>query len=139
MELKDFVKGVITDITCAVKELQDELKNGAVVSPNLERSTGKDTVKDYCNAGACRPISEIDFEVAVTAGNMVNKEAGGALGIHVLQGKVGGKSEERMESISKIRFSIPLILPMHNVISSDSRETYNWSNRKALGVRYVSE
>ena len=37
MELKDFIKAAITDITEAVSELQDELDNGTVVNPTLPR------------------------------------------------------------------------------------------------------
>ena len=33
MELKDFIKGVIFDITNAVKECQQELNNGAIIAP----------------------------------------------------------------------------------------------------------
>ena len=34
MELKDFIKSVLFDVTEAVKECQEELKNGAIISPS---------------------------------------------------------------------------------------------------------
>lgn len=60
MELKDFIKGVIKDVTDAVKESQDTLDNGAIISPinskasEVIRSTRGDL-----------KVSYIDFEVAV--------------------------------------------------------------------------
>ena len=36
MELKEFIKTAIADITSAVSELQEELKNGAIVSPSSQ-------------------------------------------------------------------------------------------------------
>ena len=35
MELKDFIKTALSDITNAVSELQAELHNGAIVSPSV--------------------------------------------------------------------------------------------------------
>ena len=34
MELKDFIKSVLFDVTEAVQECQEELKNGAIISPS---------------------------------------------------------------------------------------------------------
>ena len=38
MELKDFIKTAISDITNAVSELQSELKNGAVINPSMSNT-----------------------------------------------------------------------------------------------------
>lgn len=35
MELKEFIKTALSDITNAVSELQAELQNGAIVSPSV--------------------------------------------------------------------------------------------------------
>ena len=78
MELKDFVKGVIFDITNAVKECQ---------------------------------ISNVDFEVSVSVGSS-NEVAGK---ITVLSALVGGGSTNRDENVTKVRFSIPVVLPFVHV------------------------
>lgn len=38
MELKEFIKAAVRDITDAVSELQKELDNGTVVNPNYTKS-----------------------------------------------------------------------------------------------------
>jgi hypothetical protein len=62
MELKDFIKSVLFDVTEAVKECQEELKNGAIISPS-NRSAEE---KVRAVSGDLK-ISYIDFEVAVSA------------------------------------------------------------------------
>lgn len=114
MDLKDFVKGVILDITNAVKECQDEVSNGAIISP----TNSKAAEKVRASNGDLK-ISYIDFEVAVTAGTAtgVNGEVKG--GIKVLSSfigsKIGGDSKETNENTSKVKFSIPVIYPTFGV------------------------
>ena len=65
MELKDFIKTAITDITEAVSELQSELENGAIVNPALPNAISTNTI---AVDGSNRLISTIDFDVALTVG-----------------------------------------------------------------------
>ena len=82
MELKEFIKTALSDITNAVSELQAELQNGAIVSPSVPNSIANVTVKDPQDNKINRPISKIDFDVAITVGSTDNIEAGGKVGIH---------------------------------------------------------
>ena len=123
MELKEFIKEVISDVTNAIKECQEELSNGAIISPTNSRAEEK--IKS--TSGDLK-ISYIDFEVAVTAVTSTGSNgetqkgvevSGSVFGINV-GGKLGGKStnEENKqvnENASKIRFSIPLVYPTHKV------------------------
>lgn len=108
MELKDFVKGVILDITNAVKECQEEIDNGAIIAPTKDYKGKEKSIDDL-------RVSSIDFEVAVTAGKSteVNGEVGG--GIKVLSAfigsKIGGENKESNEDVSKVKFSIPIVYP----------------------------
>lgn len=111
MELKEFIKTALTDITNAVSELQAELQNGAIVSPSLPAPIPDVTVKDQQNDKVNRPISKIDFDVAITVGGTSNTEAGGKVGIQVFSAKLGGNNESHTENVSKITFSIPVVLP----------------------------
>ena len=124
MELKDFIKSVLFDVTEAVKECQEELKNGAIISPS-NRSAEE---KVRAVSGDLK-ISYIDFEVAVSASseNLNNGEktggvevSGSVIGVR-FGGKFGGKSvsEENKqvnENVSKIKFSIPVIYPTQPVL-----------------------
>lgn len=64
MELKEFIKTAITDITEAVSELQEELRNGTIVNPSLTQGEhGKSLVVD----NEVRMIERLNFDIAVTA------------------------------------------------------------------------
>lgn len=117
MELKEFIKTAITDITEAVSELQTELENGAIVSPSLPNPIANTTVIDPENDRINRPISKIDFDVAITVGDTATKEAGGKLGIQILSAKIGGESQTHTENMSRMSFSIPVVLPTVHVKS----------------------
>ena len=105
MELKEFVKNVIRDITDAVKESQEELKNGTIVSPTF---SGSSVYMD-------NDISKVDFEVSVIASS-TNETTGK---IKVFSAWVGGGLESGKtmgnEHTSVISFSVPVILPVRPV------------------------
>lgn len=124
MELKDFVKTAINDITSAVSELQEELKNGAIVSPSMPNAISNVTIKDptsKCN----RKISNIDFDVATTVGSYDKVDAGAGVGIHIFSAKVENGNEEHTENVSRIAFSIPVVLPTHNIEDVKVEKDYN--------------
>ena len=116
MELKEFIKGVISDITNAVKECQDEIQNGSIVSP--PNGNAKQTMSIQ---GRIFEISHVDFDVAITAETKTTESKEGGAGIKVLSGFIGGKIEDgktlNSENISQVRFSIPIVLP-----PSDAKE-----------------
>ena len=122
MELKDFIKGVVFDITNAVKECQEELDNGAIVSP-INGASDENKIKTM---NGYFKVSNIDFEVAVSVDTETGEEGiakrgievgGSALGLQ-FGAKIGDKSineriRESNENTSKIRFSIPVIYPTY--------------------------
>lgn len=117
MELKEFIKTAIADITGAVSELQNELENGAIVSPSLPNPISNTTVIDPDNDKVNRRISQIDFDVAITIGDTDKIEGGGRAGIQIFSAKIGGESLTHTENVSRITFSIPVVLPTEHVKS----------------------
>lgn len=111
MELKDFIKDTITDITDAVCELQAHLQNGAVVSPSYPNRIANATIIDPNNHKSNMLISKVNFDVAITAGSNDSTNGGGKIGIHVLSVGMEGNSEQHKENVSKITFSIPIAFP----------------------------
>lgn len=120
MELKDFVKTAISDITDAIAECQKELENGSYIAPTVGRSTqGKIETKE-----GNLFVSNIDFEVSVIASTNESSNGktkkgievcGSVLGISIKGGigskSIGDSSTLSNENITKIRFSIPVIYP----------------------------
>ena len=117
MELKDFIKTALTDITDAIKELQDELKNGAIVSPSMPNAIANTTIVDPVNININRPISKIDFDVAITVGNTDKVGGDGKIGIQILSAKIGNENVAHSENVSRMTFSIPIVLPTYHVKS----------------------
>ena len=125
MELKEFIKTALSDITNAVSELQAELQNGAIVSPSMPNSIANVTVIDPQDNKINRPISKIDFDVAITVGSTDNIEAGGKVGIQIFSAKLGGNNENHTENVSRITFSIPVVLPNTHV-----KNGAEWNEKK---------
>jgi hypothetical protein len=102
MELKDFIKRVIEDVTTAVSESQKELKNGAVINPGVgitQTSKG-----NYYQHG----VTSIDFDIAISDSS--TSESGGGLTVLSLI-TAGMKTSDGNTELSRIKFSIPLVLP----------------------------
>lgn len=113
MELKEFIKAAITDITDAISELQNELGNNAVVSPPMPSPIALKTLQQE---GKNRLISDIDFNVAITVGSVDSMEGNAGAGIlQVFSAKVNAGNESRSEKVSRISFSIPVIYPTAEV------------------------
>ena len=112
MELKEFIKTAITDITEAVSELQDELKNGTIVNPSLTQGEhGKSLVVD----NEVRMMERLNFDIAVTATEATELNGNAKAGISVFGAKVGAENKERTENVSRLTFSLPLVLPTTHV------------------------
>lgn len=110
MELKDFIKAAITDITDAVSELQNELTNGAIINPPLSRGDHHNTIYDTEGDGF-RPIEQLSFDVAVTVGETSGVDGHAKAGISIFGAKLGATTSARTENASRISFSIPIVLP----------------------------
>lgn len=131
MELKEFVKTAIQDITNAVSELQSELKNGSIVSPSMPSAIANSTVMDPDNGSINRKISNIDFDVALTVGGSGTIESGGKVGIQIFSAKIGGENKSHTEDVSRITFSIPVVLPTAHVKSKQENFTKKQEQNKA--------
>lgn len=131
MELKEFIKTAITDITEAVSELQEELDNGAIVSPSLPNPISNTTVIDPDNENINKPISKIDFDVAITVGDTSATGAGVKAGIQIFSAKIGGESQTHTENVSRMTFSIPVVMPTVHV--KNKREIINEKHNSRFG------
>lgn len=118
MELKEFIKTVITDITEAVSELQSDLNNGAIINPSISRGEyGKAVLTDQGVA----PIEHLNFDVAVTATETSSIDGDAKAGISIFGANVGAESSSRTENVSRLTFSIPLVLPATHVMTAQER------------------
>lgn len=113
MDLKDFIKTAITDITEAVSELQSELDNGAIVNPTLADKVFDDN--SVTINGELHPIEHLAFDVAVTVTETTGIDGSAKVGISIFGAKVGTDSCATTENVSRLSFSVPIVLPATSV------------------------
>lgn len=119
MELKEFIKQSIIEISQAVQEANSHFgDNGinAIVNPEFICESGKDKRAftmpfDEESPNENRFIENIDFDVAVTTGGEISGEAKG--GIKIASFEIGGKGSvvDKQQNVSRIKFIIPVCLP----------------------------
>ena len=111
MELKDFIKNVISDISNAVSESQQELSNGTIIAPLNNRVSECVATKH-----GLFQVSKIDFEVSVTTENKEGNNKGISIASAFIGGKYNNEEGKLDQNISNIRFSIPIIFPYVDVL-----------------------
>lgn len=103
MELKDFIKATIKDISNAVTELNEEMSDkGLLVNPIPENH--QDGMV-YSQDG--RWLQKIDFNVSVTTSENSTKEGG----LRICVAKAGISENATNEAISSLHFYITVALP----------------------------
>ena len=103
MELKDFIKTAIKDISDAVTELNEEMSdNNLIVNPIPDNH---ESGMVYTEDG--RWVQRIDFDLSVATSEKT--EAGGGVKIHVI--KAGLNNETSTESTNSLHFHITVALP----------------------------
>jgi len=114
MKLQEFVAETLKEIIAGVKEGQKyAASEGASVSTFMEpRHTEGKTEVRYTAQLTNANIELIEFDVAVTSTEGSATEAGAGIFVAAFGLGAKGKSDESSSSISRIKFSIPLGLPM---------------------------
>lgn len=103
MELKDFIKTTIRDISDAVTELNDEMGDkGLIVNP-IPNNYSEGMIYTEDN----RWVQKIEFNLSVTTSDKT--EAGGGLKINII--KAGISNAKNDESTSSLRFHVTVALP----------------------------
>ncbi|QUB69247.1 hypothetical protein J5A68_12800 [Prevotella melaninogenica] len=135
MELKDFIKQVLSDIAGGITEAQTENETTAWIVPTHIYSEGASStdpnettawivpthiignnVEKVRTTKGYVPVCNIDFDVAVTSETNTKSSDGMTGGIKVVElFQIGGKSQEEssaiQQNVSRVKFSIPMMLP----------------------------
>ena len=116
MELKEFIKESLSQIIDAVKETQEKYKDtNVVICPdNIQEVKSGLYILDeneYDNYSSRSKVQNIDMAISVT-----EKEGNkSGLGIaKIINAGISSENAQRNERISKIKFSIPIVLPTTN-------------------------
>lgn len=116
MNLKEYIKTAITDITSAISELQGELVNGAIVSPSLGKEPQEISfIRSPKDRSCYMRLHDIHFDVATTVDTTEKSKIDGGMNIQIFSAGVNSKSTTRLEHVSRISFSIPIAYPSHRL------------------------
>lgn len=112
MDLKDFIKQTLIEITNGVKEAQEEIKDsGAYINPEGFHS-GENLRSGY--GGEYRHVQKVKMSVGVNV--VENSEMKGGAGIiSVLSLGVSGKVSDVNSVTNRIEFEIPISLPVMDI------------------------
>jgi hypothetical protein len=117
MELKEFIKESLIQISKAIEESNEELKDtDAAINPgciqiNSENSQAYGRQSYKAEHDELKVVHKIDFDVAVYAQD--DQKAGGGAKISIASISMGTDAEVKYsnKSESRLRFSIPVIYP----------------------------
>jgi len=110
MDLREFVHGALKDVVQGIQDAQKEEGIGNYIAPEMIGS--HQFPADSGVSHSSRFISTVmQFDVAVTAER--GKTGGGSAGIRiaVVEAKLGGEAETKDTTVSRIRFSVPVLMP----------------------------
>ncbi len=120
--LKDFVREAITDVISGVRDAQEQAKDihgptgkPAMVNPRLTTMSlrGADATRlGNLEAEGGHRVEMFEFDVAVIAAQQEGEKAGiGVVLASIVTGGVHAESKQEDRSISRIKFSVPVVLP----------------------------
>ena len=128
MELQEFVKAALLQITTAVREAQDAVRDsGGVLNPSaITSAPGSADLTHFATLESGQNVFLVDFDVAVTATDALEGSGGGKLSVaSVFSIHGGARTATTSESTSRIRFKVPLALPVDAV----SKTAFDRRNR----------
>ena len=112
MKLKDFVAETLKEIIDGVIDAQSHYEDkGGKIASGISYAGATANAVGVWNTDTHAPAQVVEFDVAVTATE--GTETKGGIGVFV--GAIGlgshGKSESSNSSVSRIKFSVPILLP----------------------------
>ncbi|MEW5882353.1 MAG: hypothetical protein AB1761_18175 [Pseudomonadota bacterium] len=113
MDLKTFIADTLTQIAQGVQNAQEQARSadGIVNPPVLAKLDGSDYVGHVY--GENQLVQSVEFDVAVVVTEASGTEATAKLSVaSMLTLKAGGQSKDSAETTSRIRFRVPLALPV---------------------------
>jgi hypothetical protein len=135
MDLKDFVKETLVQISTGVQESIEEVReSGGFTNPAALGGTKGENKSHVGSMGEGQNVFWVDFDVAVTVDENSEVSGGGKLkvaGVFSVGGEAG--SGTKSSSTNRVSFRIPLALPVDPI----SREEVN--QRRAREQQKINE
>ena len=123
MELKEFVKEALIQISEGVRDAQEPIREkGGYLNPAIRIGKSAET-SHISSLSDGQNIYTVDFNIAISVTENTGTKADGKLTVASIL-NLGGSttSSESNSTLSKIAFKVPLALPVDPVSSSNLKE-----------------
>jgi len=112
MDLKQFVTETLVQIAQGVSEAQTAVRDvGGFANPALRGVAGRESYWGSLETG--HHVFLVDFDVAITVAKGKGTNAGAKLEVtSIFSLGAGGKSSEETQSTSRVKFKVPMALPV---------------------------
>lgn len=109
MQLREFIKQVMTQIVDGVRDAQEQ-NGGAFVVP---AGDGGHKYADHPRFAASARLKStiVDFDVAITAEDADKVEGGAGVKVFSIQFGAKGEASTKDTTVSRVQFAVPLLLP----------------------------
>lgn len=115
MTLQDFITESLKSIINGVSDSKKFAEaNGAIINPTKDfESVKKDSTWIWRGNGqdGIRPVTKIDFDIAIIVGNEENNSINGGLNIQIFKASGQARNSETNQTTSRISFSLDVALP----------------------------
>jgi len=112
MEIKDFIKGSLTEIVDAIIEFNEDMADKNIFVPSSNLYVNQDKFQ-YARDKNGNPhlIRDVEFDISVNVSE--GKDGGGKFSLQIAGVNLSaGKNNERNNTaINRMKFSIPIVLP----------------------------
>lgn len=124
MDLKDFVRETLSQITEGVREAQDGVQGaGGFVNPAFRPSKINDPESHFGLMPDGQNIFMVNFDVAVSVVEGTQTDADARLQVAgFIKLGAGGASEESATTTNRVSFKVPLALPVDTVSAEGLKE-----------------
>jgi hypothetical protein len=122
MQLKQFIENALIEIVEGIKAAQDKPGVGGYIAPDAVG--GHQFPSDGGVLNSQRIISTVvKFDMAVTAESEIGGTAGAKLRIAVVEANLGGSGSSKNIQVSRIQFSVPMVMPKNARSWSDENSS----------------
>lgn len=114
MQLKDFLKDTLVQISQGIEEAHQDLKeSGTLISPTYQRNGAYEQMVHTPDRSNYPTIQFIDFDVAVSASE--EKGNTGGVGVSIASIQIGTKrtQEDVTSTVSRVKFQVPVFFKQH--------------------------
>lgn len=115
MELQEFIRAVLVQLVRGVENAQDDLKTSkASINPlGTKAQIALEQDKEMPS------FTNVEFEVAVEVKNSGEQSGGVGIQVAVFRMGVDGKKAESESHTSRLRFAVPVHLPLGKFLGKD--------------------